>query len=66
MYSAARYILIDNLPPSGRSYARSLQTELQIEPLKGLQVKSAYKYLNVRTSYDGVLLPKPLTPTAPS
>ena len=62
MYSAARYVLIDNLPPGGRSYARSLQAELQIEPLKSLQVKGAYKYLDVRTSYDGVLLPKPLTP----
>lgn len=62
MYSAARYVLIDNLPPGGRSYARNLQAELQVEPLKGLQVKGAYKYLDVRTSYDGVLLLKPLTP----
>ena len=62
MYTAARYVLIDNLAPGGRSFARSLQAELQIEPLKGLQVKGAYKYLDVRTSYDGVLLPKPLTP----
>ena len=36
--------------------------ELQLEPLKGQQVKGAYKYLDVRTAYDGVLLPKPLTP----
>ena len=62
MYSSARYVLIDNLAADGRSFARSLQAELQIEPLKGLQVKGAYKYLDVRTSYHGVLLPKPLTP----
>lgn len=63
MYTAARYVLLDNLAPSGRSFARSLQGELQLEPLQGLQVKGAYKYLDVRTTYDGVLLPKPLTPT---
>ena len=62
MYSAARFVLIDNLAPGGRSFARTLQAELQVAPLKGLQVKGAYKYLDIRTSYDGVLLPKPLTP----
>ena len=45
---------IDNLQPGGRSFARSLQAELQVEPLKGLQVKGAYKYLDVRTTYDDV------------
>ncbi|WP_035563924.1 TonB-dependent receptor plug domain-containing protein [Hymenobacter sp. IS2118] len=63
MYTAARDVIIDNLAPGGRSFARSFQAELQIEPLKGLQVKGAYKYLDVRTTYDDVLLPKPLTPT---
>jgi len=62
MYTSARYISLGNLAPGGRSFARSLQAELQLEPLKGLQVKGAYKYLDVRTTYDGVLLPKPLTP----
>ncbi|MBF9237896.1 TonB-dependent receptor [Hymenobacter sp. BT683] len=62
MYTAARYVIIANLPAGGRSFARSFQAELQLEPLKGLQVKGAYKYLDVRTTYDGVLLPKPLTP----
>ena len=33
-----------------------------MELLKGLQVKGAYKYLDVRTTYDNALLPKPLTP----
>ncbi|WP_239691667.1 TonB-dependent receptor [Hymenobacter lapidarius] len=63
MYTAPRAIIINNLLPGGRSFARSLQGELQVEPLKGLGVKGAYKYLDVRTTYDGVLLPKPLTPT---
>ncbi|HEX8506002.1 MAG TPA: TonB-dependent receptor, partial [Hymenobacter sp.] len=62
MYTAPRIVYIDNLGPGGRSFAGSLQAELQVEPAKGLQVKGAYKYLDVRTTYDGVLLPKPLTP----
>jgi outer membrane receptor for ferrienterochelin and colicin len=62
MYTASRIVYIDNLGPGGRSFAGSLQAELQVEPAKGLQVKGAYKYLDVRTTYDGVLLPKPLTP----
>lgn len=62
MYTSPSLIEIGNLWAGGRSYARSLQSELQIEPLKGLQVKGAYKYLDVRTTYDNILLPKPLTP----
>jgi outer membrane receptor for ferrienterochelin and colicins len=63
MYTAPQILSIGNLPADGRSFARSLQAELQLEPLKGLQVKGAYKYLDVRTSYDGQLRPKPLTPS---
>ncbi len=63
MYTAPGLITIDNLPPGGRSFARSLQAELQVELFKSLQVKGAYKYLDVRTTYDNQLLPKPLTPT---
>jgi len=62
VYTAPSLLYLANLEAGGRSFARSLQGELQIEPLKGLQVKGAYKYLDVRTTYDGVLLPKPLTP----
>ena len=62
MYTSPSIIEIGNLQTGGRSFARSLQGELQIEPLKGLQVKGAYKYLDVRTTYDNILLPKPLTP----
>jgi outer membrane receptor for ferrienterochelin and colicin len=63
MYTSPSLIEIGNLQAGGRSYARSLQGELQIEPLKGLQVKGAYKYLDVRTTYDNILLSKPLTPS---
>ncbi|WP_073108676.1 TonB-dependent receptor [Hymenobacter daecheongensis] len=61
-YTAPTALLIDNLEPGGRSFSRSFQAEVQVEPLKGLQAKAAYKLLDVRTTYDGQLLPKPLTP----
>ena len=61
-YSAPGILYLDNLAAGGRSFARSLQTELQVEPLKGLQVKGAYKFQDVQTTYEGQLLPKPLTP----
>ncbi len=62
MYTAPQYIILDNLAPGARSFARSAQAEVQAEPLKGLQVKAAYKWLDVQSTYDGQLLPKPLTP----
>ena len=62
LYSAPGILYLANLEPGGRSFARSLQTELQFEPLKGLQVKGAYKFQDVQTTYEGQLLPKPLTP----
>ena len=62
MYTTPEFLVLDNLAPHTRSFARSLQAEVQVEPAKGLQVKAAYKYLDVRTTYAGQLLPKPLTP----
>jgi outer membrane receptor for ferrienterochelin and colicins len=62
MYTTPEYISLNNLSPGARSFARSLQAEVQAEPAKGLQVKAAYKWLDVRSTYDGQLLPKPLTP----
>jgi outer membrane receptor for ferrienterochelin and colicins len=62
MYTTPQYIILDNLTPGARSFARSAQAEVQAEPLKGLQVKAAYKWLDVQSTYAGQLLPKPLTP----
>jgi outer membrane receptor for ferrienterochelin and colicin len=62
MYTTPQYIVLDNLAPGARSFARSAQAEVQAEPLKGLQVKAAYKWLDVQSTYAGQLLPKPLTP----
>ncbi|GAB2953999.1 TonB-dependent receptor [Hymenobacter coalescens] len=61
-YSLPSLLLIRNLAPGGRSYSRSFQAEVQVEPAKGLQAKAAYKWLDVRTTYGTALLPKPLTP----
>ncbi|QDA59097.1 TonB-dependent receptor [Hymenobacter jejuensis] len=60
-YTSSSLLVIGNLEPGGRSFSRSFQTEVQVEPVKGLQAKAAYKYLDVRTTYEGQLLPKPLT-----
>ena len=62
MYTTPQFIKLDNLAPGARSFARSVQAEVQAEPAKGLQVKAAYKWLDVRSTYDDQLLPKPLTP----
>lgn len=36
MYTNPAYLSLDNLAPGARSYARSLQAEVQAEPAKGL------------------------------
>ena len=49
---------ISNL--NGKSYSNSLLVEFTYEALKGLDVKMAYRLEDVRTTYHGVLLQKPL------
>ncbi|MEL6671139.1 MAG: TonB-dependent receptor [Bacteroidota bacterium] len=44
----------------GRSYSNSLHTQLDYELVKFLDVRLAYRWLDVRTTYDGVLRSKPL------
>ncbi|AYA36975.1 TonB-dependent receptor [Hymenobacter oligotrophus] len=61
-YSLPSMLIIGNLAPGGRSFSRSFQAEVQVEPVKGLHAKAAYKWLDVRTSYGNRLLPRPLTP----
>ncbi|WP_276496536.1 TonB-dependent receptor [Pontibacter litorisediminis] len=60
MYSQPGQVLFYNL--DGRSYSNSFQAELQYELLKGLDAKAAYKYYDVKTSYKGELLQKPMIP----
>lgn len=44
----------------GKSYANSFQTELNYEPVKRFEIRLAYKWQDVRTTYSGSLLQKPL------
>lgn len=44
----------------GQSYANSFQAELNYEPIKRFELRLAYKWQDVRTTYSGTLLQKPL------
>lgn len=43
----------------GKSYSNSFQAELNVEPLKKLEVRLAYRYFDVKTTYSGKLLQRP-------
>lgn len=45
----------------GKSYSNSLQGELNFAPVKNLDVRLAYRYFDVKTTYEGELLNKPFT-----
>jgi outer membrane receptor for ferrienterochelin and colicins len=60
MYSSPHELRFTNL--QGRSFSKSFQAELQYEALKGLNLKTAYKYYDVRTTYSGQLLQRPFMP----
>ena len=44
----------------GKSFSNSLLIELNFEVLKGLDFKMAYRLEDVRSTYHGILLQKPL------
>ncbi len=46
----------------GKSYSNSLQVELAINPLKTLELRFAYKYLDVKAEYNGVMQQQVLVP----
>lgn len=46
----------------GKSYSHSLQAEYSIEITKSLELKTAYKWYNIKTTYNGTLKDKPLSP----
>lgn len=60
MYTDPKRVMFYNL--NGRSFSKSFQAELQYEVLKGFDVKAAYKYLDVKTTYSGQLVQKPMIP----
>ena len=45
----------------GKSYSNSLQAELSMIPLKNFDVRLAYRWFDVKTTYDNKLLQKPFT-----
>jgi outer membrane receptor for ferrienterochelin and colicins len=54
----ARQVTFSNL--KGKSFAESFQIEWNITLMKHLNLRTAYKYLNVKTDYATGLLEKPL------
>jgi hypothetical protein len=46
----------------GISYSNSLQADINFTPLERLDIKLAYKYYDVKSTYSGKLLDKPLVP----
>ncbi len=44
----------------GKSYSNSLQLELNVEPIKKFEVRLAYRYFDVKTTYSGKLLDRSL------
>jgi len=45
---------------NGKSYAHSFQAQLDYEPVRKLDVRMAYRFYDVRNTYDGVLRSRPL------
>lgn len=54
-----RQIRFENL--DGKSFSNSFQVQTNISPVKNLDVRLAYRYYDVRTTYGGKLLTKPFT-----
>jgi outer membrane receptor for ferrienterochelin and colicin len=54
----ARTIKFYNL--NGKSYSNSFQAELSIEPVKKLDIRLAYRYFDVKTTYSSKLMERPL------
>jgi outer membrane receptor protein involved in Fe transport len=44
---------------NGKSYSNSLQAELNVTPLDKLDLRVAYRYFDVKQTYNGVLLDRP-------
>ncbi len=54
----ARLVKFYNL--QGRSYSNSFQVELNMEPVKKFEVRVAYRFFDVKTTYSGQLKERPL------
>lgn len=60
LYTETRTAYIYNL--NGKSYSNSLQAEIMYEPITNLKLKAAWKYNEVKTTFNGKLMEKPLNP----
>lgn len=54
-YNAVNFYNLD-----GRSYSHSIQAQLDYEPIRFFDVRLAYRFYDVRTTYGNELLQKPL------
>jgi outer membrane receptor for ferrienterochelin and colicins len=54
----ARQVSFYNL--QGRSYSNSFQAELNVEPFDRFEVRMAYRHFDVKSTYSGKLLERPL------
>ena len=54
----AREVKFYNL--AGKSYSNSFQAELNITPINKFDIRMAYRYFDVKTTYSGQLLDRPL------
>ena len=45
----------------GKSFSNSFQAEMNFEPIRKLEVRLAYRFFDVRTTYSSMLLQKPFT-----
>ena len=52
-----RFVQFYNL--KGKSYSNSFQVEINMVPIKKLDVRLAYRYFDVKTTYNGKLLERP-------
>ncbi|TNE80248.1 MAG: TonB-dependent receptor [Bacteroidetes bacterium] len=60
MDANARQIMVSNL--NGSSYSQTFQAQLTLEPLRKLELRFAYRYLDVRTTFAPGLMQKALIP----
>lgn len=60
LYTESRTAYIYNL--DGKSFSNSLQAEIMYEPVSNFKLKAAWKYNDVKTTYNGKLMEKPLNP----
>lgn len=57
---SAHELVIANL--DGSSFANTVQADLQVEVIKPLHLKLAYRWYDARTTYHGELLARPMVP----